>query len=149
MKTGSKNIDSLPEGMVLIRQNCGVKVFNNEGRWGEQKPGFHIQQPLAGFVKEEWWKAVNIFQNLKIDGDNKEGNEALNKMIRVGKEVTKDDLLKYTDLQKWLDLQNETKNFHNTVVEFNVLVGVNWEKEEQYRRTVVLLGIKEWQMVDF
>ena len=145
MKTGSKNIDSLPEGMVLIRQNCGIKVFNNEGRWGEQKPGFHIQQPLAGFVKEEWWKAVNIFQNLKLE----RGCEILNKMVRVGEEISKEDLLKHTDLQKWLDLQKEAKNFYNTVVEFNVLVGVNLDKEEDYRRTVVLLGIKEWEVADF
>jgi len=27
MKTDSKNIDSLPENMVLIRQKCGIKVF--------------------------------------------------------------------------------------------------------------------------
>lgn len=140
-----KKIDSLPEGMVLIRQNCGVKVFNNEGRWGEQKPGFNIQQPLAGFVKKEWWEAINTFQNLTFEKEN----EILNKMVRIGKEITKEDLLKHTDLQKWLDLQNETKNFYNTVVEFNVLVGVNWDKEEDYRRTIVLLGVVEWELVDF
>jgi hypothetical protein len=145
MKTDLKNIDSLPEEMVLIRQNCGIKVFNNEGRWGEQKTGFHIQQPLAGFVKKEWWKAINIFQNLKLGKDN----EILNKMVRVGEEITKEDLLKHTDLQKWLDLQIETKNFYNTIVEFNILVGINWDKEEDYRRTIVLLGTVEWELVNF
>lgn len=145
MKMDSKNIDSLPEGMVLIRQNCGIKVFNNEGRWGEQKPGFHIQQPLAGFVKKEWWEAINTFQNLKLGKDN----EVLNKMVLVGEKITKEDLLKHTDIQKWLDLQNETKNFYSTIVEFNVLVGINQNKEEEYRRTVVILGEVEWELVDF
>lgn len=140
-----KKIDKLPEGMVLIRQNCGVKVFNNEGRWGEYKPGFHIQQPLAGFVKKEWWEAINIFQNLKFEKDN----EILNKVVRVGGKITKEDLLKYTDLQKWIDLQNETKNFYNTVVEFNVLVGINWDEQKEYRRTTVSLGVNSWEIVNY
>ena len=145
MKTDLKNIDSLPEGMVLIRQNCGIKVFNNEGRWGEQKTGFHIQQPIIGFVKKEWWEAINIFQNLKLEKDT----EILNKVFRVGGKITKEDLLKYTDLQKLLDLQIETKNFYNTIIEFNVLVGIDRNKEEDYRRTIVLLGKVEWELVEF
>lgn len=144
MKVCISDIDSLPKGMVLIRQCCGVKIYNNEGRWGERHLGFHIQQPLTGFVMKEWWEAIDIFQNLKLGNDN----EVLNKMMRIGKEITKEDLLKHTDLQKWLDLQNKTKNFYNTIVEFNVLVGINREGEEDYRRTIVLLGKQEWELVD-
>jgi hypothetical protein len=137
-------IDSLPKGMVLIQQKQGFRIVNNSGKFGEYKPGFHIVQPVVGFVKKEFWDSINIFQNLNIDND-----EVKNKFNELNLKVTEENLLKYTDLKKWIDLKKETKNFYHTVVEFNVLVGINWEGEYYYKRTMCSLGIKEWEIVNY
>ena len=133
----------LSNDMVLIKEVGEVRVINNTGRWGELQHGFHIIQPLSGFVNKEWWDSINIFQNINV-----EKSEVIEKIVKSGKEITKEDLLKYTDLQKWLDLQNNTRNFFNTIVEFNILVGINRDGSEEYRRTFCELGKIKWGVVD-
>jgi hypothetical protein len=140
-----EKIDKLPENMVLIKQKSEARIINRTDRWGQQMPGFYINQPLVGFVTKEFWEDIDTFQNLKLGKDS----EVLNKMVTIGEKVTKDDLLKHTDLQKWIDLQNKTKNFYNTVAEFVVLVGVDVNGEEEYKRTAVLLGEVTWEVINF
>ena len=129
------------EGLVLITKRKAI-VHNNSGRFGEVKPGFFINQPIAGFVSEEYWEAINIFQNLNIEND-----EVIKEMIREGKETTEECLLNCPNIKKWLKLQEKMKSFYNIVEEFNVLVGINHNGEPEYRRCYCLLGNKDWELV--
>lgn len=138
-----KNITDLPDGMVLIKEVGGVKVFNNTGRWGETLSGFHIQQPLCGFVDELFWNNINIFQNINIKDD-----DVIRKMIRVGEKVTDEDMQKHTDIKKWNDLIKETNYFNNTIEEFMILTGINSDGVKEYERAYCELGKVNWGIVE-
>jgi hypothetical protein len=136
-------ISELLKDMVLIKQNYEFRVINNSGRFSEQKPGFYIQSPIAGFVEKNLWESIDIFQKINI-----KESDVLNRMIKVGQEITEEDLLKHTDLQKWLDLQNKTKCFCSIIEEFNILVAINMKKEEIWCRTFCELGKSVWSLCE-
>jgi hypothetical protein len=115
-----------PDGMILIQKVRGVKVYGNCGRFSEEEFGFSVQQPIAGFVKKQFWEGVQEYQNIKIVGEH---------------------LLSISEGAKWKSIMEKYKRFTSTITEFNILVGINPKGEKQHRRTICELGKNEWEQV--
>ena len=142
-KKPKEPINGLPENMVLIQQTCGVRVFNNEGRFSELMVGFHIQSPIVGFVTKKFWEQIDIFQKLKID------DHIIQKVILIDEEEPSvEDYAEYPDLEEWDEIREGNSLFNSPVCEFNILNGVGQDGKIDYRRAHSLIGASDWKLID-
>jgi hypothetical protein len=109
------------EKQILIKQTkLPTKVFR-EDKYFEKTENWYIDNPLSGLITEKFWNEIKRFQELcYVD----------------------DQFKNIDDIEKWKQLQKESKSFYNTIVEFNVQIS-----NEEYRRSFCELGKKLWKEV--
>jgi hypothetical protein len=124
---------------VFIKEDREPKAISNTDHWGLNLDGFYIKDPVAGYVKKDYWELLQRFQNIKLYGtaESIEHSKTVIKAIKLGEVLTEDERLV---VRSWLQLQNESGKFYNTVEEFNVIAGQLSSGDVCYKRTCALLG---------
>jgi len=144
IKSNNKSIKGLLGDMVLISSEDKEVIIQDNKDLG----GFCLETfgNTAGFVKKEDWKNIEKFQNLKLDIPKH--NDIMLKVVREYDKITSEDIKKYPEIKKWIDMGKEDKNFKNSIAEFNLLYSIDEHGEETYLRTAVLAGRKCFSKID-